>query len=85
MKSLFKKQETAFVYDKYYYLAQAKWSQKMDGLINGLSRRKLICVLVLFTLFTTGYFIYNIYAAFTKSTTLAIQNTATIKIINSKN
>ena len=87
MKSLFKKRETAFVYHKYYDFAQAKWARKMDVLTNGLSRRKLICLLVLFVISTAGYFICNIYAAFSKNNTLAVQNTAVIakiKINNSK-
>ncbi|MFB3388029.1 hypothetical protein [Flavobacterium sp. LAR06] len=87
MKSLFKKQETSFTYHKYFHFAQAKWAQKMDVLLNGLSRRKLICLLVLFTIFTTAYFVYNIYAAFSKSNNLTVQNTtviAKIKINNSK-
>lgn len=82
MKSLLKKQETPFVYHKYYHSAQTKWTHKMDALINGLPKRKLICLLVLFTILTGSYLIYNIYAAFSKSDFLPGQKTAVISKIN---
>jgi hypothetical protein len=84
MKLLFKKQKTPFVYHRYYYSAQVKWAQKMDVLINDLSRRKLICLLVLFTILTGSYFIYNIFAAFDKSD-LRGQNRAVISKIKVNN
>lgn len=87
MKSLFKKQETPFVYHRYYHSAQTKWAQKMDVLINGLSRRKLIYLLVSFTILAGSYFIYNIYTAFSESDFLTAQKTAVIskiRIINFK-
>jgi len=85
MKSLFKKQQTPFVYHRYYRSAQTKWAQKMDVLINGLSRRKLIYLLVLFTILTGSYFIYNIYAAFSKSDFPTTQKTAVISKIRTIN
>lgn len=84
MKSLFKKRESAFVYHKYYHIAQAKWAQKMDVLINDLSRRKLICLLVLFTILTGSYLIYNIFSAFNKSDSRG-QNTTVISKIKVNN
>ena len=84
MKLLFKKQKTPFVCHRYYHSAQTKWAQKMDVLINGLSRRKLICLLVLFTILTGGYFIYNIFEVFNKSD-LRGQNTAVISKIKVNN
>ncbi len=88
MKSLFKKQETPFVYHRYYHSAQTKWAQKMDVLVNGLSKRKLICMLISFTILTGSYFIYNIYKAFSKSDFPTAKKTAVIskiKITNFKN
>ncbi|AYN03568.1 hypothetical protein [Flavobacterium sp. 140616W15] len=67
MKSLFRKKEIPFVYNKYYTAAQHKWTEKMSRLTQGLSRRKLLLLLVLFTALTTGYFLYNIYNSFTDS------------------
>lgn len=84
MKSLFKKQETPFVYQRYYHSAQTKWAQKMDVLINGLSRRKLIWLLILFTILTGSYFIYNIYTAFSESD-FPTQKTAVISKIRTIN
>lgn len=69
MKSMFKKKETPFVYNKYYTAAQHKWTQKMSSLTGGLSRRKLLLLLVLFTVLTASYFLYNIYDSFTASCT----------------
>lgn len=85
MKSLFQKQKTPFVYNRYYNSAQTKWVQKMDVLVNGLSKRKLICLLVLFTILTGSYFIYNIYAAFSKSDFSTAQKTAVISKIRTIN
>ncbi|WP_263361216.1 hypothetical protein [Flavobacterium collinsii] len=67
MKSLFKKKETPFVYHKYYTAAQHKWTQKMSNLTKGLSRRKLLLLLVFFTALSVGYFLYNIYDSFTEN------------------
>ncbi|MCC9020441.1 hypothetical protein [Flavobacterium lipolyticum] len=67
MKSMFRKKETPFVYNKYYTAAQHKWTQKMSSLTEGLSRRKLILLLVFFTALSAGYFLYNIYDSFTES------------------
>lgn len=84
MKSFFKKQETLFVYHRYYNSVQSKWAQKMDVLINDLLRRKLICLLILFTILTGSYFIYNIFSAFNKND-LRSQNTAAISKIRTIN
>jgi hypothetical protein len=85
MKSLFKKRETPFTYHKYYTFIQEKWAEKMNVLTAGLSRTKLIYLLVLFTVLTAGYFIYNIYAALSKSNSLQVNNTAVISKIKSIN
>ncbi|QDW21204.1 hypothetical protein [Flavobacterium sp. KBS0721] len=85
MKSLFKKQQTPFVYHRYYHSAQTKWVQKMDVLINGLSRRKLICLLISFIILTGSYFIYNIYTAFSESDFPIAQKTAVISKIRTIN
>jgi len=76
MKQLFKKQETPFTYHKYYTFVQCKWAEKMSVLTGALSSRKLIYLLVLFTILTTGYFVYNIYAAFSKENVMPVKNTA---------
>jgi hypothetical protein len=85
MKLLFKKQQTPLVYHRYYHSAKTKWAKKMDVLINGLSRRKLICLLISFTILTGSYFIYNIYAAFSKSDFPTAQKTAVISKIRITN
>jgi len=85
MKSLFKKQQTPFVYHRYYRSAQTKWVRKMDVMINGLSRRKLICLLISFTILTGSYFIYNIYTAFSESDFPTTQKTAVISKIRTIN
>lgn len=85
MKSFFKKQETPIVYHRYYHSAQTKWAKKMDVLINGLSRRKLISLLISFTILTGSYFIYNIYTAFSKSDFPTAQKTAVISKIRTIN
>ncbi len=85
MKSLFKKRETPFTYHKYYTFMQEKWAKKMNVMTDGLSRTKLIYLLVLFTALTTSYFIYNIYAALSKSNSLQVNNTAVISKIKSIN
>ncbi|MFH7018588.1 hypothetical protein [Flavobacterium sp. FlaQc-47] len=85
MKSLFKKQQTPFVYHRYYHSAQTKWAQKMDVLVNGLSKRKLLCLLVLFSILTGSYLVYNIYVAFSKSDFPTAQKTAVISKIKITN
>jgi zona occludens toxin (predicted ATPase) len=65
MKSLFRKKQTPFVYNKYYTAVQHKWTQKMSSLTQGLSKRKLLLLLVFFTALSAGYFLYNIYDSFT--------------------
>ena len=85
MKSLFKKRETPFTYYKYYTFMQEKWAEKMNVMTCGLSKAKLMYLLVLFTVLTAGYFIYNIYTALSKSNSLQVNNTAVISKIKSIN
>lgn len=66
MRSLFTKRETPFVYNKYYLSAQDKWAKKMKSITTGLSKRTLIYLLILFVVLTTGFFVVNIYEAFSK-------------------
>lgn len=86
MKSLFNKQSEPFVYHKYYLLLQEKWAVKMNSLSAGMSRRKLICALVLFTLLCSGYLIYNMYRSFAKSAEEShrVSSVSKIKSINQK-
>lgn len=64
MKTFFKKQQTSFVYSRFYLSMQKKWAEKMSSLTEGFSKRKLIFFLALFTVLTAGYFLYNIYSVF---------------------
>ena len=66
MKSLFKKRTQPMVYHKFYLLAQKRWAEKMKGFTDGMSKKQLICALLLFTLLTSGLFIYNLYRSFYK-------------------
>lgn len=84
MKQLFKKQETPFTYHKYYTFVQNKWAEKMSVLTSGISSRKLIYLLGLFTILTTGYFVYNIYTAFSKENAMPLKNTAVISKIKTE-
>lgn len=85
MKPLIKKREQPFLYNKYYLSIQDKWAQKMDSLTGRLSKRSLIYLLVLFTILEGGYFLYNIYAAFSKKNSEINKNPATISKIKTIN
>lgn len=78
MKSLFKKQQTPFVYHKYYLWAQHKWAEKMTSLTTGFSNSKIIFLLTLFTLISSSFFIYKIYTAISQSDVSKIKNAQTI-------
>lgn len=85
MKSLIKKREQPFIYSKYYLSAQDKWVQKMESLTGKLSKRVLIYLLVLFTLLEGGYFVYNIYVAFSKKNSEINKNPASVSKIKTIN
>lgn len=85
MKPLIKKREEPFIYSKYYLSAQDKWGQKMESLTGKLSKRVLIYLLVLFTILEGGYFLYNIYAAFSKKNSEINKNPASISKIKTIN
>jgi cell division protein FtsL len=80
MKALLKKRETPFVYNKYYLQIQNKWVMKMNALTLGLSRKKLIWLLALFIGLSAGFFLSNIYAAFSKNNSTNNINTVISKI-----
>jgi hypothetical protein len=82
MKSLFKKRTEPVVYHKFYLLAQKRWAEKMKELTDGLSKRKLIWALVLFTILTSGILIYNLYRSFYKEA--EVSAASAIKTINLK-
>ncbi|MFC4478945.1 hypothetical protein [Flavobacterium chungangensis] len=85
MKSLFKKRETPFTYHRHYLSVQKKWSEKMSGLAEGCSKRKLIFLLSLFVILSAGYLIYNLYNAFSGKEAQKAkisEQTAKIKIIH---
>ncbi|MDQ8013179.1 MAG: hypothetical protein REI96_12065 [Flavobacterium nitrogenifigens] len=66
MKSLFKKREIPFAYNRHYLSAQKKWSEKMSSLSEGCSKGKLIFLLGLFVMLSASYLLYNIYNAFSE-------------------
>lgn len=82
MKSLFKKRNEPIVYHKYYLLAQKRWAEKMQRATDGLSKTKLVCGLLFFTVLASGYLIYNMYKAFYKEP--GIPEVSKIKTINLK-
>lgn len=63
MKSLFKKREAPFVYNRYYLFVQEKWVRKMEVLTQGFSNKQLILFLVLFIAFSSAYFLFIVYEA----------------------
>lgn len=83
MKSLFKKRTEPVVYHKFYLLAQKRWVEKMKGFTDGLSKRQLIWALLLFTILTSGFLIYNLCISFYKEA--EVSTTSKIKTINLKN
>ncbi|WP_433780499.1 hypothetical protein [Flavobacterium anhuiense] len=83
MKSLFKKRNEPVVYHKFYLLAQKRWAEKMKEFTAGLSKRELLFVLLLFTVFTSGLLVYNIYRSFYKEA--EVLTASKIKTINLKN
>lgn len=85
MKPLFKKREEPFIYNKYYLFLQEKWAQKMDSLTMRLSKRTLVYMLVMFTVLEGGYFLYNIYAVFSKKNSEMNKNAATVSKIKTIN
>lgn len=85
MKSLFKKRETPFTYNKHYLSVKKKWAEKMSGLAEGCSKRKLIFLLSLFVILSAGYLIYNLYNAFSEKEAQQAkisEQTVKIKIIH---
>ncbi|MFC0776875.1 hypothetical protein [Flavobacterium sp. HJSW_4] len=81
MKSLFKKREIPFAYNRHYLSAQKKWSEKMSSLAEGCSKRKLIFLLGLFVMLSASYLLYNIYNAFSeKGAKKARSSEKTLKI-----
>ncbi|SHH15785.1 hypothetical protein [Flavobacterium johnsoniae] len=83
MKSLFKRRTEPFVYHKIYLLVRKRWAEKMQRATAGLSKTKLVCGLVLFTVMASSYLIYNLYKAFYKETEAPAASK--IKTINLKN
>lgn len=64
MKSLFKRNANPVAYNSNYLLMQEKWTGKMNSLTQNLSKKKLICLLILFIVLTSSFFIWNIYRSF---------------------
>ncbi|KAF2342876.1 hypothetical protein [Flavobacterium tistrianum] len=83
MKSLFKKRTEPFAYHKYYLLLQKRWAEKMQRATAGLSKTKLICGLLFFTVLASGYLIYNLYRTFYKEA--GVPEVSKTKKINLKN
>jgi len=85
MKSLFKKREIPFTYHRHYLSAQKKWAEKMSGLTEGCSKKKLILLLILFIVISAAYLLYNIYTVFSEKETQQAkisEQTSKIKIIH---
>jgi hypothetical protein len=85
MKPLVKKREGPFVYNKHYLSVQDKWVRKMESLTDRLSKKALICLLVLFAALEGGYFLYNIYAALSKKNSEINKNPPAISKIKTIN
>jgi hypothetical protein len=85
MRSLFKKREIPFTYNRHYLSAQKKWSESMSSLAEGCSKEKLIFFLGLFVILSAAYLLYNIYDAFSEKEAKQLKNseqTSKIKIID---
>jgi hypothetical protein len=59
--SLFKKHEGIQISNKYYLLIQDKWAKKMSRLTLGLSRKRLVSLLIGFVVLSSSTSIYIIY------------------------
>lgn len=59
--SLFKKHEGIQISNKYYVLVQDKWAKKMSRLTLGLSRKRLVSLLIGFVVLSSSTSIYIIY------------------------
>ncbi|WP_163400665.1 hypothetical protein [Flavobacterium fluviatile] len=64
MKPLFKKQKQNQISNKYWLMAQDKWAKKMSALASGLSREKLIFLLIGFVIFTGSISICIVWNGF---------------------
>ena len=64
MWPLFKKYERIQVSNKYYLLLEDKWAKKMSSLTSGLSRKKMVFVLIGFVVLSSSSNIYIIYRGF---------------------
>jgi len=88
MKSMFNKQQKSkpIVCSSHYRFLQQLWARKLSRWTDGLSRRTLLYLLVLFMVVSGSFFLYNIYASF-EGIKAVCPNTAVIskiKTINSK-
>lgn len=78
MKRILKKRDAPPVCHKYCLLVQDKWARQMTGLTQGLTKKKLICFLLVFIVLSAGFFLYNIYAVFSKNNAELLKNTFSI-------
>ena len=67
--------------DKYYRYAQARWARKMNALTEGLSRKTLQWLLVLFIVLSSSYLLYNIYAVCYKDRAGSFRSAASVSTI----
>ena len=87
MKTLFKKRDEPYIYPNYYIQMQRWWVIRMTTFTAGLSKTKLIIILILFVFLTVSYLTYNICKAFSGDNS-SIKNTSVIskvKPINETN
>lgn len=85
MKALFKKHTKTITCYKCYLVAQRKWAEKMSSLTDGLSKKRLLFLLIVSASLSSGYLIYNLYRSFTEQrSVLKSAGTSQIKSINLK-
>jgi hypothetical protein len=72
MKPLLKKQKETQISNKYWLMAQDKWAKKMSALVWGLSRKKMIFLLIGFVIFTGSISICIAWSGFLRDTSQKI-------------
>lgn len=61
------------LFDRYFQIVQHLWVVKMNTLTQGLSRKKLICGLMVFTVFSGSFFINKIVQVFSNTATVSLK------------
>jgi hypothetical protein len=71
MPALFKKRRDTKIRSKYYLFLQDKWAKKMSALTAGLSKGRLVLLLVLFVVFSGTACLYNFSRGFFNTVSLS--------------